>query len=140
MKLPVQRGQRWLADARNTLFQAQRVAADERLANVACFLAEQSCQKALKAILYFEGARFVTIHSITELLKQIGKDHPELLALREGGAVLDQYYLSSRYPDAVAEPAIPTELFGKAQAEQAVAIAQGIVGAAGTIIQGAAEL
>ena len=68
----------------------------------------------------------VTIHSIAELIKEIKKTRPEFSKLFTEGAKLDQYYLSSRYPDAVAEPAIPSEIFSKDQAEEAVRAARAI--------------
>ena len=102
--------------------------------DLACFLAEQSAQKALKAVRYADGARFVTVHSIAELVKQVSELHPEFLELRERAVQLDQYYLSSRYPDAVAEPAIPSDIFVQKQADEALRIAEKIFAAAKKII------
>ncbi len=128
MKNPKQNAERWIREAGNTLRQSKQACENEAY-NLACFLAEQTAQKALKAVLYFDGARFINIHSITELLKEISKKRPEFLEFLNEGKKLDQYYLSSRYPDAVAEPAIPSEIFIKDQAEDAAAIAQKIFNA-----------
>ena len=134
MKNSKQNGLRWLRDAEVTLTQAQKIAAVDHTANVVCFLAEQACQKALKGVLYSDGARQVAIHSIAELAKQVGERHPEILTLREEAATLDQYYLSSRYPDAIAEPAIPAEIFTEDQARRAVAIAREVLEACARIL------
>ncbi len=125
MKKPAETGDRWLREAAHTLQQAKLVYKN-KIYNVTCFLAEQACQKALKAVLYFEGARFITMHSIAELLKEVSKKHPELSRFIAQGGHLDQYYLSSRYPDAVAEPAIPSEIFDDEQAAKALSIAEEI--------------
>lgn len=129
------RGQseRWLRDAEHTLRQAERTLGDDSY-NWVCFLAEQACQKSLKAVQYFDGARFITIHSIAELLKQVAVQHPEFSKFSAQGVKLDQYYLSSRYPDAVAEPAIPSEIFVEEQAEEALAIARRIFEASRRVI------
>jgi HEPN domain-containing protein len=126
MKHSKENADRWLREAENTLNQAQKIMENEKAYNLVCFLAEQACQKALKAVLYFDGARLITIHSIAELIKQIGINRPDFLTFLAPGGKLDQYYLSSRYPDAVAEPAIPSEIFTKDQAEEAVNIARQI--------------
>lgn len=125
MKNPKQNAARWIKEAEYTFYQAERTLKDNAY-NLACFLAEQTSQKALKAVLYLGGARFITTHSIKELVKEISKKHPEFTELADKGALLDQYYLSSRYPDAVPEPAIPSEIFIKKQAEEAVDIAREI--------------
>jgi HEPN domain-containing protein len=122
MKNPKQNSERWLKEAESTFRQAKRNC-EERAYNLACFLAEQASQKALKAVLYLDGARFINIHSIRELLNEALKKHGEFLELVEAGTKLDQYYLSTRYPDAVPEPAVPSEIFVKSQAEEAVEIA-----------------
>ena len=125
MKHSQQNALRWIREAENTLGQAERNCRQDAY-NLACFLAEQAAQKALKAVRYLDGARFVTIHSISELIVEISKNRPEFLTLRSSAAILDQYYLTTRYPDAVAEPAIPSEIFTKEQAEQALSIARTI--------------
>ncbi len=125
MKHSQQNAQRWIREAENTLRQAERICEQEAY-NVVCFLAEQAAQKSLKAVRYFDGARFINIHSVFELIREVSQKRPEFLPLRSEAAILDQYYLTTRYPDAVAEPAIPSEIFTKAQAEQALRIARTI--------------
>lgn len=125
MKNSKQNAERWIKEAENTLRQA-RHSCRENSYNLACFLAEQTSQKSLKAVLYLDGARFINIHSIAELIKEISKKRPEFLEFFNQGAKLDNYYLSSRYPDAVPEPAIPSEIYIKDQAEEAVDIAKNI--------------
>jgi HEPN domain-containing protein len=126
MKNPKENAMRWLKEAEYTLRQAEKVCQDGAY-SLACFLSEQAAQKSLKAILYLDGARFITIHSITELIKEISKKRIEFLELINQGATrLDQYYLSTRYPDAVPAPAIPSEIYSIDQAQEAVKIAGNI--------------
>ncbi len=121
MKNPKQNAQRWFKEASNTLQQAKRTF-QQKDYNLTCFLAEQTTQKALKAVLYGEGERFINIHSIAELIKTVAFRHPDFSALLDKGAKLDQYYLSTRYPDAIPEPAIPSEIFSEDQAKEALEI------------------
>jgi len=125
MKNSRQNALRWIRDAENTLRVAEMNCQWEAH-NVACFLAEQSAQKSLKAVLYLDGARFIRTHSISELVKEVARKRPEFQNLREDAGTLDQYYLTTRYPDAVAEPAIPSEIFNRKQAEEALRIARAI--------------
>lgn len=134
MKDSKRNAERWLREAENTLQQARHSLTHADY-NLVCFLAEQASQKALKAVVYSDGARFITIHSIAELLKTAGCTHSSFLILLDQGSKLDQYYLSSRYPDAVPEPAIPSELFIKDQAEEAISIAQTIFTASALVIK-----
>ena len=125
MKNARQNALRWIRDAENTLRVAEKNCQWEAH-NVACFLAEQVAQKSLKAVLYLDGARFIRIHSIAELIKEVSQKRPEFLLFRGDAGTLDQYYLTTRYPDAVAEPAIPSEIFTEKQAEEALRIARTI--------------
>ena len=125
MKQPRQNALRWIRDAENTLRHAELNCQWEAY-NVACFLAEQVAQKALKAVLYLDGARFISTHSVSELIREASQKRPGLLPLRAQAVILDQYYLTTRYPDAVAAPAIPSEIFTKEQAEDALRIARTI--------------
>lgn len=134
MKTPKQTAVRWLKEARSNLEIARNIFSRNEAHNLVCFLSEQASQKALKGVVYFDGARIVPIHSIRELLKLSSANHPELLELIKDGAKLDQYYLSTRYPDAVAEPAIPSEIFFADQAGDALRIAEKIFSASKNII------
>ncbi len=125
MKNPKQEAQRWLKQSEYDLGEAKR-SLEHKSYSYACFFAEQSAQKSLKALLISHGERFITIHSIAELIKEATKFNESLSALMEEGKKLDRYYLSSRYPDALPEPAIPFESYTSDEAQEAVAIAKKI--------------
>lgn len=133
MKQPKQNAERWLREAEYTFRLGEKLHT-EKAYSYACFLAEQTAQKALKAVLYFDGARLITMHSIAKLLEEIGRKRPEFLLFKADGGRLDQYYLSTRYPDAVAEPAIPSEIFVEDQSREALDIARKIFDASKTLI------
>ena len=116
---------RWLRQAEYDLGQALKSFADQSYA-YACFFSEQSSQKSLKAYLIYKGRRYVNIHSISELLKEASVFDEGFGPLIDSGKQLDQYYLSSRYPDAIPEPAIPAEIFIEDQAKTAVDTGQKI--------------
>lgn len=122
MKNNKENSRRWLEQARFDLKQAEKLLS-ENVFSYACFFAEQSAQKSLKAFLIAEGKRFITIHSIGELIKVAAGLEREFETLIEEGKKLDRHYISARYPDALPEPAIPATSYIKSEAEEAVNIA-----------------
>ena len=111
----------WLNQARSDLRYARAALRDGFVAQ-ACFICQQASEKALKSILYFRGAKVVLSHSLHKLCIEIGIDDELMKAAR----VLDQYYLTARYPDALAE-GTPDEVFTDDQARQAVSFAEAFV-------------
>ena len=109
---------RWRRQAANDLAFA-RVALRERFYAQACFIAQQSAEKAVKAIAYGLGERTVIGHSLVTLISRYAYRRPELNALRELGGILDQYYVPTRYPNGLAG-GVPFEAFGESQAAAAV--------------------
>ncbi|HLF04752.1 MAG TPA: HEPN domain-containing protein [Dehalococcoidia bacterium] len=126
MKTPLQTARRWLAQAVNTL-DMTRSLFDAGFWAGTCFHAEQTAQLALKAYLFRRGRRFVNIHSIHALAQECGKEDQEFVKLQAYGPTLDRYYLSTRYPDVLPEPAIPFQAFTQQDAIQALEYATEIV-------------
>lgn len=114
---------RWLIFAQEDLQVAELVLV-EGIYNQACFHAQQCVEKALKGALARRGEAPPRTHSITDLL---GLFPPEWLADLRGDLVgLDDFYIPTRYPDAL--PGIlPDGLPGKAEAEEAVALARAVL-------------
>ncbi|MGR3309546.1 MAG: HEPN domain-containing protein [Candidatus Brocadiales bacterium] len=123
MKNPEQNAKRWLRQAEYDLKQAEKNLFDGSFA-YAAFFSEQSAQKSLKAYLIFKGKRFVFTHSVGELMKEAGTMDNSFLPLIDSGKRLDRHYITSRYPDALPEPAIPAESYTKSEAEEAVETAK----------------
>lgn len=117
---------RWLAQAEHNLSMAEALLESGFWAG-ACFNAEQTDQLALKAFLFARGKRNFNIHSVQELAKQCVNEDGDFSSVVEYGGPLDRYYLSTRYPDALPEPAIPFESFTDREARQALGYATEIV-------------
>ena len=133
MKYPLRNANRWLRQAEYDWQQAERLCR-EGVYSYAAFFAEQSAQKSLKAFLFSRGRRLVAIHSVGELAREAARIDSSLASLIDSAKRLDRHYLTSRYPDALPEPAIPAEVYTREDAEEAVSIAQSILDSAKRVI------
>lgn len=126
MKPSPEAGLRWLRQAEHDLNVAQSHQERDNFSD-ACFMAEQASQKALKGFLIAQGRRSILIHSVAQLSEecsQIDKDFSSHIA---PARILDQYYIPTRYPDALAPPAVPFESYTPEQGDKAVQTARAIV-------------
>lgn len=121
-------GERWLRQAEHDL-EFGRLALREGYFAQACFIAQQSAEKALKSLAYGAGERLVIGHSLVELVERLRNRFPTLADLRETAGVLDQYYISTRYPNGLAG-GLPFKAFGERQAREAIEGAGRFVGVA----------
>lgn len=117
--------QRWLRQAVNDLAFGE-LAITEGFFAQACFVAQQTAEKALKSLAYRQGERVVIGHSIVELIDRIAPSAPELMKRREQAGLLDQYYVATRYPNGL-PGGVPFEAFGERQAREAIEAAQAFV-------------
>lgn len=85
----------------------------------ACFVAQQSAEKAVKSIAYGLGERTVLGHSLVTLISRYEDREADRSDLRERAGILDQYYVSARYPNGLAG-GVPFEAFCESQAAAAV--------------------
>ena len=115
------RGPDWLKQAKADLRYATAAPRDGFFAQT-CFICQQAAEKALKSILYARGARVVLSHSLHRLCDEVAIDGDLLQAAR----ILDQYYITARYPDALAE-GTPDEVFTVEQARTALGHGQAFV-------------
>lgn len=65
----------------------------------ACFTAQQSAEKALKAYLIHQQGRFAKTHDLVDLINNCSKFNKDFSALKENAAKLSYYYTKTRYPD-----------------------------------------
>ena len=126
MKNPESQAERWLKQAGHDL-QVARENLQLQFYSDCCFMCEQTAQKAMKAFLFAQGLRSIVEHSIAGLVKRAMSYDRAFESLLEQAGVLDQYYIPTRYPDALAEPAVPFETYTSEQASQALKIAQGFM-------------
>lgn len=94
MTRPMRRAEarRWFLQARHDL-QAARWNLEGGFFDTACFLCQQSAEKALKSLLYFLGKRrraFLT-HSIVEMVQVVGKEIPQIGKLERALQHADQF-------------------------------------------------
>jgi HEPN domain-containing protein len=107
--------QRWLRQAENDLTFGE-LALREGFFAQACFVAQQTAEKALESLAYRGGERLVIGHSIVELVSRLAPAVPDLAELREQAGLLDQYYVATRYPNSL-PGGVPFEAFGERQAQ-----------------------
>jgi HEPN domain-containing protein len=95
--------------------------------NTVCFLSQQSSEKALKALLYYQGSRRKALlsHSLNEMVLEIGKTLPSLMDLLEPARNLDLHYIPSRYPNGL-PGGYPHQFYSRKTAEQGLRDAEKI--------------
>ena len=117
-----QEAQRWLDTAAVDLGAARQLAASGYHAQ-ACFLAQQCAEKAAKAMWFSIGGD-PWGHSIQSLVDEFSMNDrlDDPAGLRGKAAVLDRFYIPTRYPNGL--PGLtPEKAFFAADSEQAVRLA-----------------
>jgi len=125
MKNRKEDAKRWLLQALQDLDDAKFNLSGKKN-NIACFLAQQSAEKALKAFLIFKGAEEVWGHSVGELCKDAQNFDGELGKIQDISRSLDKYYIPTRYPNAL-PGGIPSEVFDEGDAQKAISMADKII-------------
>jgi HEPN domain-containing protein len=120
---------RWLEQARRDLDDARYAAAGARW-NLACFLAQQAAEKALKAYHYARGAEAVWGHSVAELCQEAAAHDGAFADLAGEAAALDQYYIPTRYPNGL-PGGIPADAYNRADGDRALALCARVIDPAG---------
>jgi HEPN domain-containing protein len=126
MKPSPEAGLRWLRQAEHDLDIAQSHC-DRNNFSDACFMSEQANKKALKGFLIAQGRRSVPIHSVARLAEDCSRIDKAFSSHIAACQILDQYYIPTRDPDALAPPAVPFESYTQEQGEKAVLAAKAIV-------------
>ena len=109
---------RWWQQAENDL-EFARMALREEFFHQACFIAQQSAEKAVKAIGYRLGDRTILGHSVVVLVARYAEQVPALADLNEEAGILDQYYIPTRYPNGL-PGGVPFAAFHEPQARAAI--------------------
>ncbi|MGH9026202.1 MAG: HEPN domain-containing protein [Acidimicrobiia bacterium] len=118
---PRAEGLRWVAQAEHDLSDGQFLAGGNRHA-MACFLAQQAAEMALKGLLYSTGADRVFGHGVGALCEEVARAAPEAAERCAEWAGLDVYYQPTRYPDSLPS-GIPATTFTERQASAALELA-----------------
>jgi HEPN domain-containing protein len=122
---PLEEGRRWLAQAEVDLLWVKDLAARGGY-HIACFLAQQTAEKALKAFIYAQGEEIVLGHSVERLCMQAARWKSEFAEGAKRWAILDSYYIPTRYPNSLPD-SIPALVYTEEVARTAAALADEIV-------------
>lgn len=117
------RAEDWFLQAERDLEQAESSRREDRH-EWACFAAQQSSEKAVKALHLFLGAEGWG-HVVARLLKELPCDVPDELVQK--AKVLDNFYIPTRYANGHAAGA-PFEHYGRLQSDEAIRYAGEILG------------
>ncbi len=122
---PHEEGKRWLTQAKEDLRWAEHLAREGGY-HVACFLAQQVAEKALKAFLYAQGEEIVLGNSVARLVEEAGRYDAAFVEAGAEWGMLDGYYIPTRYPNGLPD-GIPAQVYTARAAQQAVALAAEVV-------------
>ena len=126
MNAPRLEARRWFQEAQADLAVVRTLRGAGHHA-AACFHSQQAAEKALKALLYAQGARVVLGHSVRDLARQCEGREPAFAAVVDDTALLDQFYITTRYPNGLPAPAVPSESFTSAQSQAAQEAAESVI-------------
>ncbi len=117
--------QQWLDKANEDLVVARLVLKEEHTAH-ACFLSQQCVEKSLKAFLIAKTNDHPRTHKLVDLLGECQKHDLRFADFLSECIVIDQYYIPTRYPDAIPGTA-PGGTPSDAEAEEAIVSAEKIL-------------
>jgi HEPN domain-containing protein len=120
--------QRWLKQARHDR-DAARLNRDHGFHEHACFLAQQSAEKALKAFLYARGQGPVIGHSTFSLTRECASHDTAFAALQDACRRLDQLYIPTRYPNGLPDNT-PHDFYDVQLADQALSDLEAVLSCA----------
>lgn len=90
----------WLEKARRDLVVAEReVASEAPFTDIACYHAQQSAEKSLKAYLTWRGIPFPRTHALEDLVLLAARDDNNFASLEDAAVQLTPYAVEARYPE-----------------------------------------
>lgn len=123
-KEKIEEGKRWLEQAIIDLKWAKNC--KRRRYYLSCFLAQQAGEKALKGFLYSKGEEIVIGHSIERLCNLTSKYDKNFLNKIKKWAILDGYYVPTRYPNSLPD-SISAKVYTLNAANDALKLAEEII-------------
>ena len=118
-------GLRWLEQAEADRYGVQLLF-DGGSYHLACFVAQQVAEKALKAFIYAQGEELVIGHSVEALSRWAAEFDADFEQLRGTVAPLDGYYIPTRYPNGLPD-SIPARVYTQGAAEDAMRMADQVL-------------
>jgi HEPN domain-containing protein len=113
---------RWIEQATEDLTSAKILFKNERYYLV-CFLSQQIAEKALKAVIYYDGEDIVLGHSVKNLIERVSNIDIKFKQLKDKLPILDSYYIPTRYPNGLPD-GIPADVFTQEAAMNALELAK----------------
>jgi HEPN domain-containing protein len=95
--------------------------------NWACFQAQQAGEKALKALLYARGRTSIISHSLRRLLSEAERIQLQFAELKRAAKLLDDHYISTRYPNGLDEEVAPSRYYTQEDADDCLQCARSIL-------------
>lgn len=121
-KSPREEAERWLAQAAVDLRWVDHLVKEGGW-HIACFLAQQVTEKAIKAFLYSQGEEIVLGHSVERLCSAAKRFQPRFAEWAQRWTLLDSYYVATRYPNGLPD-GIPADVYTRDAAAGALALAR----------------
>ena len=122
---PKKEGKRWYDQAVRDIDDA-RYNLEGGRHNLACFVAQQAAEKALKAFLIVFGEEESWGHSVAELCRSAAQIDSTFTDLQPQVAPLDKYYIPTRYPNGL-PGGIPSDAFSRDDALSAIGLADSLI-------------
>lgn len=119
-----ERANEWVKFAQDDLRSAE-ILLKEGIFNEVCFHAQQCAEKIIKSFMALRGRLIPKTHRLIDLLEDVLEVDSRLEKIRQECIVLDQYYIPTRYPDAVIGSK-PTGLPSLQDAEEALQMAKAV--------------
>lgn len=118
------RSKDWLRQAERDL-EETKLSFREGFYEWACFLAQQSAEKAVKAITEFERIQSWG-HVISRILKDLSSVVEVPPDIMDKAKILDRYYIPTRYPNGF-ESGAPMDYYTKKDAQEAIEYAETLI-------------
>ncbi|MBI5302910.1 MAG: HEPN domain-containing protein [Chloroflexi bacterium] len=120
--------QRWFKTAEEDLYAAQALMQASAFAQ-ACFYSQQAGAKAIKA-LWFQMDADPWGHSVQKLILEFPGSNrlPDLNQWIDRGALLDKFYIPTRYPNGLPD-LTPGQVYTQKDAQQGITTAQALLSA-----------
>ena len=124
MKNMVERSSDWLKQALRDLTIAKKLTDDEYY-EWACFIAQQSAEKALKAYFQKKGVD-AWGHSLLKFCKEIEENDPSISQILDDARLLDKLYIQTRCPNGFSSGS-PMDYYSQKDANHALESSQRII-------------
>lgn len=107
--------EKWMEKAQRNLSDAKLLFREGGFADTICFLCQQATEKSLKGLLVSRGMEInnrYKIHDLVQLINFCEKYISDLSETKKEAAVLNRYYIETRYPVEISQEYSRKEIQG----------------------------